>query len=123
MLTLIFIIKNKIKDIKSVFNKMIKLLTLKFLEIIKNFINLILTLLIKQLKSFDYFLILNKYINQFRTIFNYLKNFKHFFIFKYFIKTIAIVNLLTAIYTIFILTGFQNLEYIFISEDLIPIIH
>lgn len=87
---------------------MISLITLRFLKNFKWLINL----LIKFIKTFSFILIFKKYYSHFKVIFNYLKNFKHYYIFKFFIKSLAILNILMGGYTIFILTDLANHDYL-----------
>jgi len=90
---------------------MIKLLILKLLNIFKSLINLLLRLIIKLIKTFSFIILIKKYYSYFKIIFNTLKKFNHYYIFKYFIKSLSIFNILLSVFTIFILTDFQN-DYI-----------
>ncbi len=92
-------------------NYMIKLLILKLLNIFKSLINLLLRLIIKLIKTFSFIILIKKYYSYFKIIFNTLKKFNHYYIFKYFIKSLSIFNILLSVFTIFILTDFQN-DYI-----------
>src|SRR6266699_1109718 len=92
-------------------NYMIKLLILKLLNIFKSLINLLLRLIIKLIKTFSFIILIKKYYSYFKIIFNTLKKFNHYYIFKYFIKSLGIFNILLSVFTIFILTDFQN-DYI-----------
>ena len=95
---------------------MIKLLILKLLNIFKSLINLLLRLIIKLIKTFSFIILIKKYYSYFKIIFNTLKKFNHYYIFKYFIKSLGIFNILLSVFTIFILTDFQN-DYIKILEQ------
>jgi len=97
-------------------NYMIKLLILKLLNIFKSLINLLLRLIIKLIKTFSFIILIKKYYSYFKIIFNTLKKFNHYYIFKYFIKSLGIFNILLSVFTIFILTDFQN-DYIKILEQ------
>ena len=98
-------------------NYMIKLLILKLLNIFKSLINLLLRLIIKLIKTFSFIILIKKYYSYFKIIFNTLKKFEHYYIFKYFIKSLGIFNILLSVFTIFILTDYQNHDYIKILEQ------
>jgi len=95
---------------------MIKLLILRFFKILKSLIILFLTLIIKFIKTFSYIVLIKKYYSYFKIIFDTLKKFNHYYIFKYFIKSLAIFNIMLAGFTIFILTDFQYHDYISLLE-------
>jgi hypothetical protein len=96
---------------------MIKLITLRFIKILKSLIILFLTLLIKFIKTFSFIVLIKKYYSYFKIIFDSLKKFNHYYIFKYFIKSLAIFNIMLAGFTIFILTDFQYHDYITLIEQ------
>src|SRR6266700_1796191 len=98
-------------------NYMIKLLILKLLNIFKSLINLLLRLIIKLIKTFSFIILIKKYYSYFKIIFNTLKKFNHYYIFKYFIKSLSIFNILLSVFTIFILTDYQNHDYIILIEQ------
>jgi len=86
---------------------MIRIITLRFLNIVKSLLNLFFRLIIKFIKTFSFIFLIKKYYYHFKFIANYLKNFKYYYIYKYFIKSIAIFNILLGGFTIFSLTDFQ----------------
>lgn len=96
---------------------MIKLIILKILNINVSLIISFLKILIKFIKTFNFIIIFKKYLNYFKTIFKYLKKFKYFYIYKIFIKTIAICNILLALFTMFILMDFQYHGYLTLIKE------
>jgi len=96
---------------------MLRLIIVRFLKIVKSLISLFLSLIIKFIITFSFIFILKKYYSHFKFIFNLLKKFNHYYIFKYFIQSLAIFNILLAGFTIFILTDYQHHDYITLIEQ------
>jgi len=96
---------------------MVRLITLRFFKILKSLINLFLSLVIKSIKTFSFLFLIKKYYSYLKIIFNTLKKFNHYYIFKYFIKSLAIFNILLSVFTIFILSDIFNYGYLTLFEN------
>ena len=96
---------------------MIRSIIVRFFKIIKSLLNLFLSLVIKSIITFSFIFLIKKYYSYFKIIFNTLKKFNHYYIFKYFIKSLAIFNILLAGFTIFILADYQHHDYITLIEQ------
>jgi len=96
---------------------MLKLIIIRFFKIIKSLLNLFLSLIIKFIKTFSFLILIKKYYYIFKFIFIFLKRFKHYYIYKYFIKSLAVFIIILSGFTIFILTDYQYHDYITLMEQ------